>query len=191
MYSHWGDDGYFERIVVFKAKNYCLRPKGSDKITIKGSSLTDSKKEPALLELLNRSIKSLMFDGEKADRIYLSYIEELRNREKLDINRWVTKKGVSKAVLTNERTNEKVIREAFNGRTFSEGDKIYVYYSGEPKEKKPKLIEDYSKDYTLKHYFKRVYDTMKIMENVVNLDDIPKIYTNKGYKEYEEATEAI
>jgi DNA polymerase elongation subunit (family B) len=60
MYSEWEADGEFDKVLVLKAKNYVLKPKGSDKLKYKGSSITDSKKEPALQEMLNEMIKALL-----------------------------------------------------------------------------------------------------------------------------------
>lgn len=60
MYSEWCDDGSFEKLVVVKAKNYCMKELNSNKIKVKGSSLTDTKKEKALLEMLNKMIEVLM-----------------------------------------------------------------------------------------------------------------------------------
>jgi hypothetical protein len=60
MYSEWEDDGVFEKVGVLKAKNYILREKGSVENKKKGSSITDSKKEPALLEMLDKIIKVIM-----------------------------------------------------------------------------------------------------------------------------------
>lgn len=60
MYSEWEPDGEFEKVAVIKAKNYILREHGSEKNKKKGSSITDSKKEPALLEMLDKMIKVIM-----------------------------------------------------------------------------------------------------------------------------------
>ena len=59
MYSAWEDDGQFESVAVLKAKNYILKDKNG-KIKTKGSSLRDQKKEPALLEMLDKMIKVLV-----------------------------------------------------------------------------------------------------------------------------------
>lgn len=60
MYSEWEDDGYYDHFTVLKAKNYVMKEKGSNKCKKKGSSLTDSKKEPALLDMLDEMIEVLL-----------------------------------------------------------------------------------------------------------------------------------
>ena len=58
MYSEWEDDGYYEKFLVIKAKNYVTVEDG--KIKRKGSSLTDSKKEPALRNLLDDIVECIL-----------------------------------------------------------------------------------------------------------------------------------
>jgi DNA polymerase elongation subunit (family B) len=59
MYSAWEDDGEFKKVVVLRAKNYILKDK-NNKITLKGSSLKSSNKEPILKELLEKIIDVLI-----------------------------------------------------------------------------------------------------------------------------------
>ena len=60
MYSEWEDDGMFDQFLVIKAKNYVMQEKGSEKYKFKGSACTDTKKEPALSEMLSEMVKVLM-----------------------------------------------------------------------------------------------------------------------------------
>ena len=73
-----------DKVVVVKAKNYILKENGKDKIKLKGSSLTDSKKEPALLEMLQKIIKESFI--EEDDSLLLSLPAaikvELKKRDK-------------------------------------------------------------------------------------------------------------
>ena len=181
MYSGWSDDGLYESVVILKAKNYALLPKGKDKVKFKGSSITDSKKEPALQELLKDSIRALIYGDRSVVDLYEEKAKEVCRID--DIARWCVKKSITKAVLTNDRANEANVRDAFNGRVFSEGEKIFTFYSGDFNNKQLILREDYSGSYCVRHYLKRIYNTMEILSNVIDMSTIPKYYTVKLSKQ--------
>ena len=90
------DDGYFDHALIIKAKNYCLVEENTTKVKKKGSSITDSKKEPALTEMLDRMIEDLIFNnGSDLQNIYLEYIREVKGIK--DISRWSVKKNITKS----------------------------------------------------------------------------------------------
>jgi DNA polymerase, archaea type len=127
-YSH---DGYFKTCVVLKAKNYILVDQ-DDKIKLKGSSIKDQKKEPALKEMMEKMIGCLINeDKDSMIGIYESYIKEAFNVK--DIGRWATKKTITKAVLNcahdpTARLNERKVYEAVKDVPgLQEGDKEYLY----------------------------------------------------------------
>ena len=195
MYSEWEDDGEFDQVLVLKAKNYVLKPKGSDKLKFKGSSITDTKKEPALKEMLDRLLLDLLEGGENVVDIYHEYIKEAANIK--DPNRWAIKKSVTKSVLNPERTNEQVVLNAIQHKNPREGDKFFLYTAldgerqdikkGEPvflKSGKPKMIpnnilkcvEEWDGDSYKDHYLKRVYSTVKILENLLDMTQFTKYH---------------
>jgi DNA polymerase elongation subunit (family B) len=196
----WEDDGQFSKVIVVKAKNYVLQEKGTEKIKYKGSSLTDQKKEPALIEFLQKMIGTILENSspEAQNSLYDEFVKEAYNI--VDINRWAVKKTITKAVFESDRKQEKDVRDAFNGRTFSEGDKIWLYryirgkkqkvVKGEPvfykKDNSPilvddtalKMVQDYDHNYNKMHYVDRVYSTLEILSNVVDIEVFTK-YKNK------------
>jgi DNA polymerase elongation subunit (family B) len=195
------DDGYFDRVVVVKAKNYIL--KSGDNIKYKGSSMTDSKKEPALTEMLRQIVeKSLIYETHDYAEIYKEYVKEVLDIK--DIKRWATKKSISENLLKSERANETKVVDALGDRDYQIGDKIFVYskidgkkqliIKGEPvflkKTGDPKMVdntvlrmvEDFDGDYNVFHYVERVYKTFKILENVIDMDRLPK-YQLKGNRD--------
>jgi len=195
------DDGYYENVLISKAKNYVLKERGSDKLIIKGSSFRDSKKEKALIKFLEELIESLIFNKGLEFDIYEKYIKIACNIQ--DISEWTVKKSITKSLLTNDRANEANVRKAFNGREFTEGSKIFTFKDidgtiqminkGEPvflKSGKPKMIvnkiyrleEDYCGTYDVEHYVARVYKTLKILENVIDLDKFTKHHLKNGIK---------
>jgi DNA polymerase elongation subunit (family B) len=199
----WEDDNIYEKVVVVKAKNYVLlksqeysKP-GADRLTIKGSSLTDQKKEPALIEMLETMIDAII-GGRKYSlpEIYDKYVLEACNIE--NIERWSRKVTVTKSVLNAKRANEQkpldAIHEAISRglmEKISEGDKVWLYTTvsgeiqamakGEPivmkKTGEPKMIPNiilrdnrlYNNDAHVEHYIDRVYSTLIILKNVLDL----------------------
>ena len=199
------DDGYFETIIVVKAKNYVMRTPDM-KVKFKGSSLIDVKKEPALRELLNECIMDLLdTEGENCLDIYHKYIKEANNIQ--DISRWATKKSITDKVLKPARTNEQKIFDAVKHLNPREGDKYYVYTadaglnqkvvkgelvflkSGEPKMEKTtklKVVEEWSNDEVKAHYTKRVYMTIDILKNVLDMEQFIKYHNKSNSKLLEE-----
>lgn len=142
---------------------------------------------------------------EKLVEIYEEYIQEAFNIQ--DISRWVTKKSITNAVLTGERANETKVMDAIGDRQVQEGDKVWLFsdidgmkqavVKGELQYKKdgePKMVEnrilrleeDWTGGYDKAHYLGRVYKTIKILENVINMEQFVKYYTKAGMKKLEE-----
>ena len=125
----WEDDGYFECMICFKAKNYVLYD--GKKIKLKGSSLIDQKREPALREMTKLMIDDLVFNsGGRLVDIYENYIREAKSPD--DIMRWAQKKTVTKAITNcakdpDARANERVVYDAIKHKHIQEGDKVYLF----------------------------------------------------------------
>lgn len=184
------DDGYFSRILAVAAKNYCLVEDGSTKIKMKGSSIKDSKKEPALREFMDTVIDDLLFERGNTAEIYKKYV--LEAGAITDINRWAIKKSISKKLLEGTRKNETDVLDAIPDLSLvREGDKIFIYRAlegerqvvikGEPQFYKktglPKMepnsylkqVQFYANDADKSHYYGRVYATLSIFENVLDI----------------------
>lgn len=191
MYSAWEDDGLFDRFVVVKAKNYAMRELGKDKIKIKGSSFTDSKKEPALKELLKKVLTNFIEGDTDYLKVYEQYVDEIKNIQ--NITRWATKKSITETLLEGNDTAKRKVLDAIGDRKVSVGDKVFLYNvidgevqkvaKGEPvflKNGEPKMVEnkilrlaeDFDGDYDVFHYAERVYKTMKIFEPIIDMDKI-------------------
>lgn len=200
MYSPWEDDGTFEKLVVLKAKNYIL--KEGDKVKLKGSSITNPSKEPALQEFTKELIDDLLeTDGANYIQIYEKYTKEASDIK--DISRWCVKKSITKAVLNPERTNEQKVADALEGYDISEGDKVFLYSAingerqqikkGEPvflKDGSAKMepnkilkhVNDFANDMDIEHYVKRVYKTLEIFKNVLDVSIVTKYYLKSNLK---------
>ena len=123
------DDGYYKSIVIVATKNYILHEHGTDKIKFKGSSLTDQKKEPILLEMIKEIGNQLLIRDIDVSEIYNKYVK--MTETVTDVRPWCAKKTVTKAVLAGgdvgARSQERKLYEVIRGIDASEGDKIYVY----------------------------------------------------------------
>lgn len=205
IYEH---DGYFESILVIKAKNYVLR-EHNGKVKKKGSSITDVKRELALREMLDKLIADIMDnDSKNCVDIYNKYCLEAYNIQ--DIDRWTTKKSITKAVLNPTRTNEQKVLDAVQHKSPKEGDKFWLYSAidgekqdvkkGEPvflKDGTPKMVdncilklnEDWSGDEDKWHYVKRVYMTLEILKNVLDISQFTKYHLKSNRKLLEELSE--
>lgn len=134
-----GKTGIMQELLVIKAKNYVIVEDG--KVKYKGSSITDQKKEPILLDFIHEFIdiilKTKNVNHSDTVKCYQKYCKEALHIS--NINKWTTKKTVTKSILnvynsTNPRANESkpydAIQEAIKHGVIDgiqEGDKIYLY----------------------------------------------------------------
>lgn len=196
-------DGYFDAVIVVKAKNYILKEHGSNKVKVKGSAFKSATKEPAVALLMQDIVNAIL--DEKMDTlvsIYEKYVQEVLNIQ--DINRWCAKKTITEAVLNCEgyekynkdqlkqkeiRTNEIVIWDAIkNEELIQQGDKIHLYPKMEIshinvkvlKKKKNKQKIKYKAEYTYglkqsKHWNKEKPDH-DVQQLLKRLHDTMKIF---------------
>jgi DNA polymerase elongation subunit (family B) len=195
----WEHDGIYKKVIVIKSKNYILDD--GKNIKLKGSSLKDTKKEQALKEFLKDCINILLDDGslDRIHNVYTMYIREALNIK--DINRWTTKKTITKSIFDSPRLNESKVRDAIKNHPVQEGDKIWLYTAleketqlmkdGEPqfyKDGRPKMVENnilkladkWSQDEDKLHYVERVYNTLCILENVINIESFIPYHKKKN-----------
>jgi hypothetical protein len=140
----WSPDGHYEACLALKAKNYVLKEKGTNKISIKGSAFKDQKKEPVMRQMLKELSLSMIEDDINylnLTTIYDKYANEVISGVK-DIKPWCSKKTITEKILkcagheklTPAQKKEKKIRknetdvwDAVKGQHIQEGDKIYVF----------------------------------------------------------------
>lgn len=208
----WTDDGVYEKVIVIRAKNYVLVKDG--KVKIKGSAITDQKKEPALTEMLKNMVTALLDDEPAAlPGIYRNCVREAVHIK--DISRWATKKTVTKSVLAPNRLTEEKILNAINEcidtgliEGIQEGDKVWLYSAIEGqiqarakgelvffKDGRPKMIDNcilrdvrlWKGDQDVMHYVERVYKTVEILANVVDMSQ----FIDYGLKSNREALNSL
>lgn len=137
----WEDDGYYPKVLVVKSKNYVLSD--GKKLTYRGGTFKDSKKEPIMKSLMEEITNTLLgsFNTTNLTDIYEKYIEKCYNID--NIKDWCQKKTITKSVLkckgheslTKEekkemklRKNETDVWDAVKDIDgLQEGDKVYLY----------------------------------------------------------------
>jgi len=167
------DDGYFQSVVVLKAKNY-ITYDGS-KIKIKGSGLRDTKREAALREMISKVIDCLLFEKTNLIDIYNQYIKEAMNVT--DIKRWAAKKTITASVLDPQRTNEQKVLDALKDTEYSEGDKRWFFFM---EDDSLCLVERFNGSYNKMRLVEKVYKTMSIFSSVIDMSQFPKYHLKKN-----------
>lgn len=183
------DDGYYDKCISLKAKNYILRKtvNGETKTTYKGSAIKSSKIEPILKRLMKDIIEDMLEnDAKEVKNIYHKYILEAKNPT--NIKDWLQKKTVTKAVLFPSTTTGANIQKAIGDRNVQEGDKVYLYpalfseekivsYTKAGKEKVKvirhtglKHVDDYANDYDSEKLIDRVVATVQLFVYILGKD---------------------
>ena len=160
----WEDDGTFETVIVFKAKNYVLKKKGQ-KPKYKGSALKATLKEPRLKDFIKELIKEIGLEREEYLKVYNTYVKEIQDIKSID--GWVTKKTITEAVEKSERTNESKVRDILVGTDYRSGDKIYTYFKPD---KSLGLKENFDGSYCKDTLLKKLYKTAEIFETVIDTE---------------------
>lgn len=173
----WEDDGYYDCVLVVKAKNYVLKPHGSEKLKIKGSGLKMTMKEVRLKDFGMEVINKLV-EGKKEDILSL-YHECVKDIYHItDIAPYCSKKNITEAVLNPERTNEQKIADAIVGTEYVQGDKIYVFFANDDS---LKLKEHWKGDHNIITLLGKLHDSISVFETV--LDNTQ--YKNYSLKKYQ------
>lgn len=169
-YEH---DGYFKRIIILKAKNYILDD--GKKVKIKGSSLKDTKRSPALRAMIKEIVDDLLHDKGLLLEIYHKYIKEAKDIK--DISRWVSKKSITESVLNPKRLNEQKVLDALQGTEYQQGDKRYFFYK---EDMSLCLVEKFDGDYSKSKLYENIYNTIYIFESIINIDVFPNYKLKKN-----------
>lgn len=173
----WEDDDQFPVQLNVKTKNYVLiDSKGKRKI--KGSALKATTKEKALKAFVAEVIELIVTD--RQDQILSLYTEYAHRILAItDISLWCSKHTITKAVLTGQGTTQVRIREALKGRPVQEGDKVYQFFKTESERC---LLEDFDGNYDSDILLKKLFDTLKVFEKVIDIKQYPNFKLKKNKK---------
>lgn len=156
-------DGYFEKMIVFRAKNYILVKNGKTKQ--KGSAIKAPTLEPALKEFLDRVIASMLADRTDYTEIYNEYVKEISAIS--DINRWCTRKSITSKTMSSPRKNESNVRDAIAGSEIQENDRAYFFFLPDDS---LCLAGNFKGEYNRSRLYEKLYKTCKRFELVLDLD---------------------
>lgn len=192
----WESDGYWQSCVALKAKNYVLFD-GKTKV-VKGSAFKTSSKEVALKELMQVMVDEMLGENNinTLVKIYKKYVQEAMNVH--DIMRWSTKKTISDKILAGRNPKADVRKQELDvwkaiqhEDDIQEGNKIYLYpvilgeeitlggvseKTGKPLKDKVKVVTGlklakyWDNDHNVEHLISRVFATVKIFKNVLDMD---------------------
>ena len=171
------DDGYYNEVLVLKAKNYYLVSEDGKK-TIKGSALKATTKSPKLKQFIKDIIALLLEkDIEGVVNSYTNICREIFNIP--DIEQWATKKTITEKVLYPKRAQEQKVFDAIRGKeSISKGDKVYIYYDYN---ENVKLVEDWSHDHNTDRLLKSIYNTLKVFKDLIpGFKEIPNYVLKKN-----------
>lgn len=204
-----GKDGIFDKLIVVKAKNYVLVKDGKIKYK-GSSLTDQKKEPRLLKLLKDLISVLLYANKAEIEQELIGLYNECCREVlyKFNVKDWVTKKTITDKVIVASRSNELKILNACNSAIsakiidgIQEGDKVYLYQAlngeiqkvekGELvflKNNKPKMIENqilkfpelYSNDQDTWHYVQRVYDTLCILEKVIDIEKFTKYHLKKN-----------
>jgi DNA polymerase elongation subunit (family B) len=165
----WEHDGVYPRVVVLKAKNYCLDD--GKKVKTKGSALKATTKEPALREFIARALQ-LVLNGQKDQlgSLYQEYVREIHSLDSID--RWVSKRTLTETLLSSARTNERKFRDALVGTDYRLGDKLYWYFDTNDA---VKLKEQWRQDHSTLALLDKLFSTVSIFETLLDVKQFPNL----------------
>jgi len=172
----WEDDGHYETVIVFKAKNYVLFD--GKKITLKGSGLKSATLEPIIKQMLMEMIDALVFDKQDAlPSIYIKYVKMVDNIT--DIKPWSKKMQLSPTTFQSERKNETKVVDAIAGSEYKSGDRIYVYPRPDDT---LRLAERFDGEYCKDTYYEKLYKATERFKLILPIKDLFKNYSLKRNK---------
>ncbi len=180
----WEDDGCYKQVIVVKTKNYILDD--GKNVTIKGSALKATMKEPALKQMLKDIIHYLLKGSPYLIPIvydnYIGRIDQIKTT--VDMSNWVFKKTITKSILEGQGTTERKIRTALKTKHVQEGDKVFGFFK---EDESISLLEHFDGNYSKKKLYEKTYKTLCVFDTLFSMDLIPdysKVTHVKKIKEF-------
>lgn len=187
------------RILVNKAKNYVLEAyggkdkNGTPKVTnnwkkrkIKGSGLLGTGKESLLKELMRDIIDSVM--RKKKENVFSLYYNCAKATRNIDIKEWAKRVSVSESVLTQSSPASKNIYEAIKDQNLQLGNKYNLYFK---EDGSLEMVENYNNDHSRQKLLDKVYSTMEVFNEVLDMDYYPNFSGAGNFKKLLEMERAV
>lgn len=172
----WEHDGIWDSVIVLKSKNYILKQAG--KVTKKGSSLKSSKTERGLKDFMDLIISELLNGTpENIEKVYHKFIKEVFSVK--DISRWTTKVTVTDKVLNGTGTSEQKKLAALKDKVIQPGEKYYMYFKPDGSYGLQENWDTNNPDHDPEVLLKKLYKTLEIFANVIDLSKIQKMHAKR------------
>lgn len=188
----FANDGFFETMIVFKAKNYILYdPTNKDPkkaIKTKGSSLKATTLEPKLKDFLNNSISLILKEKEYKEKILNNYKELAFEciKDSLDIDKWCFRKGLTSKSLDSKTTNTTALKiqaaleqDEDNEDGYEVMDRVFMYFD---KDMNLKLTKFYNDDHNKEKMLEKLYKTGVRLEEILGKGFFLNYSLKKNYK---------
>lgn len=179
-FMQWSDDGYYKKVIILMAKNYVLQTE-DDKVKYKGGAIKAPGKPLALREFIKEIIDLMLNDQTNYIEVYNKYAKEILDIK--DIKRWSDRKTLTQTTFKSQRANETKIVDAVQGTDYREGDRIWLFFK---EDNSLSLVEHYNGDYSKTALLKKLYDTVKIFENVLDKNQFLNYTLKRNVKFLEE-----
>lgn len=176
------DDGYFQKFIVLKTKNYIMKD-AKGKVKQKGSSLKSSTLEPAVKAFLDEIIQALLNDQTNYTEIYQKYIRLASNVS--DMKPWAKKLTLSEKTFNSPRANETKVIDAIRGSSYKEGDRVYIYFM---EDESLSLVENFNGQYDKFKLYEKLFKATKRFETILPVKDL---FTNYCLKKKREELNAL
>lgn len=179
----WEDDGFYKQVIVIKTKNYILDD--GKNVTIKGSALKATMKEPALKQMIKDIIHHLLKGSPYLiPFIYRNYINECSEITTVaDMANWAFKKTITSVVLNSNDTTPRKVRNALKTKHVQEGDKIFGFFK---EDESISLLEHFDGDYSKKKLYEKTYKTLCIFDSLFSMKLMPDYSKVTHVKKIEE-----
>ncbi len=100
--------------------------------------------------------------------MYVLYINCIHSIE--SITPWCSKQTITKAVLEKQETRQRRVREALEGSSYKEADKVWLFFETS---ESLCLRENFSGEFEKSKLYKKLYSTAQIFSSVFDTSLLP------------------
>lgn len=188
----FANDGFFETMIVFKAKNYILYdPTNKDpkkQTKTKGSSLKGTTLEPVFKRFLDDSIQSILTKNDYKEQILNNYKALAFEciKESIDITQFCFRKGLTSKSLDSKTTNTTALKiqaaleqDEDNEDGYEVMDRVFMYFD---KDMNLKLTKFYNNDHNKEKMLEKLYKTGLRLECILGKGFFLNYSLKKNYK---------
>lgn len=189
----FADDGYFNTVIIFKAKNYIMFDESNKdpkkQIKTKGSSFKAPTLEKALKSFLEDCIESILKKNDYKTHLLNEYeklVDEILS-DSIDISRWVFRKGLTNKSLDEGTKNTAALKiqaaleqDEDSADGYNVMDRVFLYYAPDMSLKLQKL---YNNDHNKVKLLEKLFKTGSRCDNILGKGFFPDYSKKRKYEE--------